>query len=295
MPSYAALLPVRAVTMLAAAVFTPQAAAAMGVMAPPAQRGRAITFIFIGWSLASVVGLPLSAWISETFGWRSTFGAVAAISALSAAWVYVSMPDGVRPGALSLRAWKQLFRHPVLMSMVGVTALLGAGQFTLFSYLAPYFKQDLGATPEQITGLFAWFGIFGLVGNVLVARHIDRIGPGRAVIGASLAMLLTLLAWPLAGGVYGMAVVLVPWALGCFSANSGQQARLTIAAPALAPALMALNTSAIYLGQSVGAAGGGWLVAQHGYAALNWFGAFWIAAAIGLSLWVGRHSTTQHP
>ena len=54
MPSYAALLPVRALTVLGAAVFTPQAAAAIGAMTPPAERGGAITFIFIGWSIASV-------------------------------------------------------------------------------------------------------------------------------------------------------------------------------------------------------------------------------------------------
>ena len=60
MPSYAALWPVRAVTVLGAAVFTPQAAAAIGHMAAPQERGRAITFIFIGWSVASVVGLPMS-------------------------------------------------------------------------------------------------------------------------------------------------------------------------------------------------------------------------------------------
>jgi DHA1 family inner membrane transport protein len=40
-------------------VFTPQAAAAINVMTEPAQRGRAITFVFLGWSLASVLGMPL--------------------------------------------------------------------------------------------------------------------------------------------------------------------------------------------------------------------------------------------
>jgi predicted MFS family arabinose efflux permease len=73
MPSYAALLPLRAVTMLGAAVFTPQAGAAIGFMSPPEHRGRAIAFIFLGWSLASVLGLPMANWIGETFGWRYAF------------------------------------------------------------------------------------------------------------------------------------------------------------------------------------------------------------------------------
>ena len=290
MPSYAALWPVRGATMLAAAVFSPQAGAAMGVMAAPEERGRAITFVFLGWSVASVLGLPLAAWISETWGWRTTFGAIGGLGLVSAAWVYAVMPDGVRPAALSLRAWKDLLRHPVLMPMVLITALLGAGQFTLFSYLAPYYRLRLGASPAEITGLFAWFGCFGLVGNLLLTRHIDRIGTSRAVSASVLAILASMLLWPLAGGLAGTALVIVPWALGCFSSNSAQQARLSIAAPALAPALLALNTSAIYLGQAAGAAGGGWLVAGYGYAGLNWLGAAWTLAALALSVWVARRA-----
>ena len=147
MPSYATLWPMRALTVLGAAVFTPQAAAAIGYMSPPEQRGRAITFIFLGWSVSSVLGMPMSAWIGETFGWRTAFGTVAGLALVAAAWVAWVMPNGVKPAALSLAAWKSILRHPVLMAMVAVTALQGAGQFTLLSYFAPYAKGVLQATP----------------------------------------------------------------------------------------------------------------------------------------------------
>lgn len=287
MPSYAALWPVRAVTMLAAAVFTPQAAAAIGFMASPQERGRAITFIFLGWSVASVAGLPMSAWIGETFGWEIAFATVAVLSIVAAVWVFAVMPNGVRPAALSLRAWKDVFTSPVLMAMVLVTALSGAGQFTLFSYFTPYYKHTLGASTEQITLLLMWFGAFGLVGNVVLTRVIDRVGPNVAVAVTLSLIAASLLLWPLGGHLVGTALILIPWALGCFSSNSTQQARLGMAAPALAPALMALNTSAIYLGQAIGASSGGWLIAHGGYAPLNWFGLAWLLAAIALSLWAG--------
>ncbi len=288
MPSYAALWPVRAVTMLAAAVFTPQAAAAIGFMAAPHERGRAMTFIFLGWSVASVLGLPLSAWIGETFGWQFAFATVGALSLIAAAWVFAVVPDGVRPAALSLHAWKSVLTHPVLMAMVLVTALSGAGQFTLFSYFAPYYRNTLGASTEQISGLLMWFGAFGLIGNVVLTRVIDRVGPNAAVAFTLSLIAVSLIAWPLGDTLIGTAVILVPWALGCFASNSTQQARLGLAAPALAPALLALNTSAIYLGQAIGASSGGWLIAHGGYAPLHWFGLAWIAAAIALSLWAGR-------
>jgi predicted MFS family arabinose efflux permease len=293
MPSYEALLPVRAATVLGAAVFTPQAAAAIGVMASPAQRGRAIMTIFIGWSAASVVGVPIASWLGESLGWRMAFAAIAGLSLVAAAWVHRVMPDGVRPPTLSLGDWKGLLRNRVLMGMVAVTALSGAGQFTVFSYLAPYYRQVLEASPAGISLLFFWFGAFGVIGNMLMSRWVDRLGTDRAVALTLVLMGVSLLAWPLGTGPSGMALVLVPWGLGCFASNSAQQARLGRAAPALAPALMALNSSAIYLGQAAGASSGGWTIEHGGYAPLNWIGVGWMIAAIGLSVWVGRRTTAR--
>ena len=294
-PSYATLLPVRALTVLGAAAFTPQAAAAIGAMTAPEHRGRAITFIFIGWSMASVVGIPASAWLGDTFGWRSAFFAVAALGAIGAACVWVAMPSGVRPEPLTLGAWRDVFGNRVLMAMVWVTALFGAGQFTLFSYFAPYFKHAIGASTGEVTLLFVWFGVFGVIGNTLASRYVDRIGADRGVGFALVLMALSLLAWPLAHGVLTLAVVMVPWALGCFSSQSMQQARLGAAAPMFASALMALNTSAMYLGQAAGASSGGWLIAHHGYGGLSSVGLAWLALAIALSVWAGRALRRSRP
>ena len=288
MPNYAALLPVRALSVLGAAVFTPQAAAAIGVMVPAAQRGRAITFVFLGWSVSSVLGMPLHAYIGEAFGWRYAFALVALLSLVGAAWVWRAMPDGVRPAALSRAAWRQVFTHPALMAMVAVTALSAAGQFTLFSYFAPYYRQVLGATPGQISLMFLWFGAVGVFGNVMLSRRIDRVGADRAVAWLLASMALTLLAWPLGSSLPLMVLVIAPWALGCFSSNSAQQARLSLAAPALAPALVALNSSAMYVGQALGATSGGAMVSQVGFGPLHWVGLAWMLLALASSQWVAR-------
>lgn len=285
-PQFAALVPVRAVTVLGAAVFTPQAAAAIGFLEPPASRGRAITFIFIGWSLASVLGMPAAAFIAEAAGWRYSFGAVALLSAACAAWVWRTVPDGVKPPALSLAAWRETLTHPLLMGMVAVTLLSASGQFTLFSYLAPYYHHQLGASAAEIGALFMLFGAAALAGNVALQRVVDRLGAARCVTLALAAMALSMLLWPLGTTVATMALVVLPWALGCFSSNSAQQARLAGAAPALAPALMALNTSAMYGGQALGAGSGGALIAAAGYQPLHGAALAWMLAAIALSAWL---------
>ena len=288
MPSFGWLLPVRAVSVLAAAVFTAQAAAALGVMAPPAQRGQAITFALLGWSLASVLGMPLSAWLGETFGWRWAFASIAGLALPAAVAVWRTLPDGVRPAALSRASWVQVFTDPGLMAIVMVTVLSAAGQFTLFTYFAPYYRQVLGASPAGISALFMGFGVVGVVGNVLLTRHVDRIGADRAVALALSCMALSLLLWPLGTSLALMMLVISPWALGCFSSNAGQQARLVAAAPVLAPALIALNSSAMFAGQALGAASGGAVMTPFGYGPLHWMGLAWMLAAIALSLWAGR-------
>lgn len=288
MPNYEALLLVRCLCMFGAAAFSPMAASAISELSPPEARGRAITFIFLGWSLASVVGMPMAAYIGETAGWRWAFTAVAVLAALAAIGVWRALPSGIRPLALSRADWRVVFTHPVLMVIVGVTALSAAGQFTLFSYFAPYFAQAFDASAAQLSVLFLWFGAFGLVGNMLVARYIDHIGAARAVAVTLACMAVSLLLWPLATGVISTLLITAPWALGCFSSNSAQQARLALAAPPLAMALISLNSSAMYLGQFAGAASGGALIAAAGYAPLSWTALGWMCAALLASLWATR-------
>lgn len=163
-------------------------------------------------------------------------------------------------------------------------------QFILLSYFAPYFKAQLQTTPAQLSLLFAVFGAFGLLGNILMSRNIDRVGAPRAVMWAIGSMALSLLIWPIGTSMSLAALVILPWGLGCFSSNSAQQARLVGISPALASGSIALNTSAMYAGQAVGAASGGGLIAQGSMGSLHWFGLVGLLAAMLMSWWAAHYS-----
>ncbi|SDZ31031.1 Predicted arabinose efflux permease, MFS family [Variovorax sp. YR266] len=288
MPSFGALLPMRMLTVIAPAIFTPQAAACAGMLVPPEHRGRAVTFVFLGWSMASVLGLPIGALIGGHLGWRMAFMAIAALSVASATSIWLTLPSGIRPAALTAEAWLRVLRSPVLMGIVSVTALQGAGQFVLFSYFGPILKQSFGADATTLSVMWALFGVCGLIGNMVVSRYIDRVGAGRMVLITTVLIASSLLVWPLASTLAWLAVVLVPWGLGCFATNSAQQARLVGLAPALAPGSVALNSSGIYTGQAVGAALGGWLLANDAGAWMSWAGLGLVLIAISLSVAIDR-------
>ena len=292
-PSFAALLPLRVIAMIAPAIFTPQAAACVGLLVPAEQRGRAITFVFLGWSVASVLGMPIGAFVGGTLGWRSAFAVVGLLSFAAAVWVWRAMPNGIRPPALSAADWRETLRSKALMLCVLVTVLYSAGQFVLFSYFAPYYKLKIGITAGQLSLLLMWFGVFGFIGNMVMSRNIDRIGASRSVMVGIGAMALSLLIWPLGTSLVMAALVSIPWALGCFSSNSAQQARLVAIAPALASASIALNSSAMYAGQAIGAASGGWLIARDGMDTLHWAGFAGLLLAMAVSAWATHYQGTH--
>jgi predicted MFS family arabinose efflux permease len=283
MPGFESLLWARVLAMVAPAIFTPQAAACIGLLVPDSQRGKAISLVLLGWSIASVVGMPLGAWLGGAYGWRSAFMMVALMGLASALWVWFAMPNGVKPPAFSLLAWRQTFRSKALMLCVAVTALASAGQFVLFSYLAPYFKATIDITAGELGLFFMGFGVFGFAGNLWLSRNIDRIGSSRGTMLAVGSMALSLAVWPL-GASFGLAaLVCVPWALGCFTCNSAQQTRLVSIAPALAAGSVALNSSAMYAGQAFGAASGGWLIDQGQISMLHWAGLVGLSLAMAIS------------
>jgi predicted MFS family arabinose efflux permease len=244
--------------------------------------------VFLGWSIASVLGAPLAALIGGHWGWRTAFWLLAMLAVVAAIWVWRVIPTGVRPPAISGALWRQTLSSPVLLLTVLVTALSATGQFTVFAYFSPYVAQVLKGSATDLAILFAVFGVFGVLGSIAVSRMIDRIGPPTAVMITLALMALSMLLWPIGSSVLLLGLVLVPWGLGCFSCNSAQQARLVALVPAMASVSVALNTSAMYLGQGLGAALGGVVVNQGGIQHLHWVGLAGLLLAMALSLAIER-------
>ena len=294
-PGYTSLLVLRVMAVISAAVFTPQAAAVAGMLVSPERRARAITTVFLGWSIASVIGSPLSALVGGTYGWRVAFWILAALALLCAALVWRVIPQGVRPPAVSGAMWRQTLSSKLMIVTLLVTVLSSSGQFVQFAYFSPYVAQVLGGSAKDLALLFAVFGLFGVIGSFTVSRVIDRTGPAKAVMITLVLISVSLLLWPIGTNIAMLALVSIPWGLGCFACNSAQQARLVEIAPAMASVSVALNTSALYLGQGIGSATGGVLVADGKMASLHWLALAGVALAMAISAYAQRLGSRQPP
>lgn len=260
---YTSLLVIRLVMLAVGALYTPQAAGTAALLVPAERRGSTLAYIFLGWSLAAAVGLPLITFIASRYGWRAAYSGIGALGCISFLLLLVRLPAGLKGTPVDLKTWGEVGRTKTILLLLAITMLQMSGQFAVFTFMGPLLKKLTEASPDAIGMIFAIYGICGFLGVVVASRIVDTWGPYRTSVLFTCLLLTGITGWALsAGTLVLMAIAVAIWGLGFASTNSMQQVRLVAAAPPLAPATVALNTSVLYIGQAIGSAVGGLLFAR---------------------------------
>jgi predicted MFS family arabinose efflux permease len=262
-PDYTTLLVIRLFMLAIGALYTPQAAGTAALIVPPEKRGSTIAYIFLGWSLAAAVGLPLITFIASRYGWRAVYGSIGLMGCFSLLLLAWRLPRGLIGAPVDLKTWVDVARNRMIVLLLLITTLQMSGQFVVFTFMGPLLTKLTGAGPDAVGLVFALYGIFGFVGIAIATRIVDSWGAYKTSLLFTVTMLTGITGWALSAGTYPlMACSVAIWGLGFASTNSMQQVRLVGAAPALASASVSLNTSVLYIGQAVGSAIGGVLYAR---------------------------------
>jgi MFS transporter, DHA1 family, inner membrane transport protein len=280
-PDYASLMAIRIVMLAIGALYTPQAAGTAALIVPAARRGSTIAYVFLGWSVAAAVGLPLITFIASHIGWRAAYlaiGATGIVSLLLLAW---RLPGGLRGAPVELKTWAELGRNRIVVLLLLATTLQMSGQFVVFTFMGPLLTQLTGADANEIGLVFALYGIFGFIGIVVATRIVDSWGAYRTSLLFTCMLFGGVAGWALgAGSYFMMAGAVAVWGLGFASTNSMQQVRLVAAAPKLASASVSLNTSVLYIGQAAGSAVGGVLFGRDLLASMGYVAVVFIILAL---------------
>ena len=246
------------VLMGVGAMFTPLAAGLAVTMVEPARRGKALALVFLGVSLAYVIGLPLGAWLGFQYGWHVPIIAIAATSVVALAAITVLMPNHITGPAANFDGLGLVVRTAEIRSTLLVTLLYFIAIFCVFSYIGPVQQALNPMSPEKLSITLAMFGLAGVAGTLLGGWANDRFGalPTLCVqIGVLMASMIVL---PFTQGNYALTLTaFIVWGIAGFGMMAPQQSRLATASPANAPLLLSLNTSMLYFGTAAGAALGG--------------------------------------
>jgi MFS transporter, DHA1 family, inner membrane transport protein len=279
--SYAMLLALRLVMLAIGALYTPQAAGTASLIVRPERRGSIIAYIFLGWSLAAAVGLPLTTFIASRYGFRAAYGAIGIVACLSCLLLAWRLPGGLLGERVDLKTWTSVGRNRMILLLLLITTLQMSGQFVVFTFMGPLLAKLTGAGPDAIGLVFAIYGVCGFIGIAIATRIVDTWGAYKSSLLFTSLLLAGVSGWALTAGLYPlMAASVAIWGLGFASTNSMQQVRLVVAAPALASASVSLNTSVLYIGQAVGSAIGGVLYARDLLHACGYVAAGFVALAL---------------
>lgn len=280
-PDYASLLALRLIMLAVGALYTPQAAGSAALIVPEQRRGSTIAYIFLGWSLAAAIGLPLITFVASRYGWRTAYGGVGALGCVSAMLLVWRLPGGLTGAPVDLKTWIDVGGNRTIMALLLITTLQMSGQFVVFTFMGPLLAKLTGAGPDAIGLVFACYGVFGFVGIAIATRIVDSWGAWKTSVLFTALLLAGVAGWALSAGIYPlMAAAVSIWGLGFASTNSMQQVRLVGAAPQLASASVSLNTSVLYVGQAVGSAIGGFLYAHDLLHAAGYVAAAFVALAV---------------
>ncbi|MBC9879698.1 MFS transporter [Bradyrhizobium sp. INPA01-394B] len=291
-PNYALLMAARVLTSLAHGTFFGVGSVVATSLVAEDKRASAIATMFIGLTVATLLGVPFGAWFGLMLGWRAAFWAVTAIGFVAFAVVAVLVPGhvGADDKPASLNDELAVLARPQVILGLAMTVFGFAGLFVVFTYIQPILTRLTGFSDAAVSPILLVFGVGLSIGNIAGGRLADR-GLARALVGTLGALALVLVGLATVLSVKGLAIALI-FLLGiaAFATVAPLQLRVLEAAGSAGRTLASsLNIAAFNLGNALGAWAGGMTIDRGlGLSMLPLVAAGITALGLVLALWSVR-------
>ena len=288
-PSYGLLMAARVLTSLAHGTFFGVGSVVATGLVPENKRASAISTMFVGLTVATLLGVPFGAWFGLLLGWRAAFCAVAVIGVVAFVVLALFVPGDVgrAEAATPLRDELAVLARPQVQLGLAMTVLGFAGLFTVFTYIQPILTGVTGFSAAAVSPILLVFGAGLSIGNIAGGKLADR-GLARALIGTLTGLALVLVVLRPALSAMAPTVLLVGLlGVAAFATVAPLQLRvLEMAGPAGRNLASSLNIAAFNLGNALGAWVGG-VTIDHGLglAALPLVAAAITVLGLGVALW----------
>ncbi|MDN4481980.1 MFS transporter [Demequina lignilytica] len=292
-PTFGTVVAARFVAGLPHGAYFGVAALVAAQLMGPGRRGQAVAYVLSGLAIANVVGVPLITALGQQAGWRVAYVVVAALFGATLLAIALLVPRVPGDPQATVRSELRAFRRPAVWLALGTGALGFGGFFAVYSYISPLATEVTGTALGLVPLVLVVVGLGMTVGNAWGGRLADG-GAVRAIfiLFAAFAGSLVLLALTAShpaglfvGGflVGGSAAALSP----------AIQTRLMDVAGDSQTIAAAVNHSSLNLGNSLGAAlGGAVIAAGWGYVAPTWLGLALCVPGVLLA-WAGAALTAR--
>ncbi|WP_245411689.1 MFS transporter [Phyllobacterium leguminum] len=281
-PSFSSFIILRFVTGLPHGAYFGVAALVAASLVPFDKRARAVGYVMLGLTVATLVGTPAMALFGQLLDWRVMFVSVGGVGILTVVLLFLYLPrDATHERAGVLRELAA-FTHPQVLLTLAVAATGFGGMFSIFSYIAATATEVAAMPVATVPIVMALFGLGMNAGNLVGTRFADR-----SLMGTIFGMLLfnvavmTFFALTAENPILlSLAVFLV----GCtFAAGPAIQTRLMDVARDGQTLAAASMHSAFNIANALGAWLGGLVITYgYGYPATGYVGAALSVLGVGV-------------
>ena len=173
-PGYLSLNLLRFATGLPHGTYFGVAALVAATLAPAGKRARAVGLVMLGLTGATLVGVPIAAWLGQVFGWRAAFVFVGVVALAAMVMLKRDIPDIAAPAGAS--PWRELgaLRRKQVWYTLGIAAIGFGGMFSVFSYIKPTLTEVAGLPLGGVPFVLALFGLGMVTGNLVGSRFADK-------------------------------------------------------------------------------------------------------------------------
>lgn len=279
--SYASLMAARILTSLNHGAFFGVGSVVAASLVAPGRRAAAVATMFMGLAIANVIGVPLAAWAGAHLGWRLSFWGIAGLGVVTMIALRLTLPPLPAHGDRHVRSELRVLTRRAVLGAFALTVIGSSAMFTVYTYFTAILRDVLHASSGWVTAMLAIYGAGLTVGNWLGGKFADRsVDRTLAVTLASLSAILIAFAFMMQD-VWICAVLIFLWGIASFALLPPLQVRVMSAASAAPNLAASVNIGAFNLGNALGAALGGAVIAAGlGYQAVALGGA--ATSAIGL-------------
>lgn len=277
------LLATRVLSALANAGFLAVALRTATLLVPRERTGRALAVLLSGTTIATIVGVPAGAVLGSALSWRATFAAVALLCLPALVGILRGVPKTIQHTGLgattspsvtaptpapflrnapSLRTELALLGTPRLALAMTLAALVNAGTFAVFTFLAPIVTEIAGLPRAAVPVALVLFGLGSFLGVTIAGRFSDHHTGSLLAVGAP----LLLGGWILLATVacQPVALLILVFVQGTLSFGVGSTlVALVLSTAAGAPTMGgSYATAALNLGAVIGPACAAWTLAN---------------------------------